>query len=181
MRKLALAARRNLAADERARASARICDSIIRSAAFLSANRLACYLPMRDEVDPMPLIERAWRAQKRVFVPVIDGRRTMKFCELGPGSVVTRNEFGLWEPVSRDAIDPRRLDVIITPVVVFDDACNRIGMGGGYYDRCFRFLKKRRKWLKPKLIGVAFECQRAARIRPDAWDVSLYRVVTENS
>ncbi len=134
---------------------------------------------MQDEVDPTPIIERAWRAGKRIFAPVIDFRGAMTFVELRPETVVVRNDFGLWEPVSGVAISRRSLDVVVTPVVAFDDQRNRIGMGGGYFDRCFRFLKKRRKWLKPKLIGVAFACQKTTRINPDPWDVSLFRIVTE--
>ncbi len=140
---------------------------------------LGAYLPMRDEVDTTAIIERAWRANKRVFAPVTDSHGTMNFCEITPDSVVARNRYGVWEPASGTIIDARDLDVVITPVVAFDDDKHRIGMGGGYYDRCFHFLTKRRKWLKPKLIGVAFSCQKTAAIRNDSWDVSLYSVVTE--
>jgi 5-formyltetrahydrofolate cyclo-ligase len=65
------------------------------------------------------------------------------------------------------------------PVVAFDANKNRIGMGGGYYDRCFHFLRNRRKWLKPKLIGVAFACQQVKNITPETWDIPFYKVVTD--
>ena len=165
-------------ANERFAASAKICERIVRSHEFRSCKNLGAYLPMRDEVDPTLIIERAWRAQKRVFVPVTDTHGVMNFCEIEPDSVVTRNRYGLWEPLSGVMIDSRNLDCVITPVVAFDNHKHRIGMGSGYYDRCFHFLKNRRKWLKPKLIGVAFECQRTTRILPNSWDVPLYCVVT---
>ncbi|MEJ2140569.1 MAG: 5-formyltetrahydrofolate cyclo-ligase [Gammaproteobacteria bacterium] len=180
-RDAALAARRAMTTNERIAASARICERIVRSHQFRACKNLGAYLPMRDEVDPTRIIERAWRAQKRVFVPVTDSHGTMNFCEIEPDSVVTRNRYGLWEPLSGLIIDSRDLDCVITPLVAFDNNNRRIGMGGGYYDRCFHFLKNRRKWLKPKLIGVAFACQESDAIKHDSWDVPLYSIVTENS
>ena len=144
----------------------------------MAARLVGCYLPTVDEVQTAPIIARAWRAGKRVFVPVTDTHSAMSFCEITPDSVLTRNQFGIWEPRSGLMIDAHDLDIVVTPVVAFDDNRNRIGMGSGYYDRCFHFLKNRRKWLKPKLIGVAFECQKTSRISPNRWDIPLYRIVT---
>ena len=178
-RAAALDARRALSARDRYSASASICERIVRSHEFRSCKLLGAYLPMRDEVDTTAIIERAWSAQKRVFAPVTDTHGVMNFCEIEPDTVVTRNRFGLWEPASGIIIDARDLDVVITPVVAFDEDKHRIGMGGGYYDRCFHFLRNRHKWRKPKLIGAAFSCQETTAIRSDSWDVTLYSVVTE--
>jgi 5-formyltetrahydrofolate cyclo-ligase len=52
-------------------------------------------------------------------------------------------------------------------------------MGGGYFDRCFHFLKHRRKWLRPKLLGIAFDCQKVEKIVSNPWDIPLYQVITE--
>ena len=147
----------------------------------MAAHNVGCYLATSDEVQTARIIERAWRAEKRVFVPVTDSDGTMNFCEITASSIVTRNAFGLWEPLAGTLIDAKSLDIAITPVVAFDDSKNRIGMGGGYYDRCFRFLKNRRKWLRPKLIGVAFECQKTSKISSNSWDVPLYRIVTNTN
>ena len=135
---------------------------------------------MGDEVDPTLIIERSWCAGKRIFAPVTDLDGSMSFFELTPNTVVTRNKHGIWEPVSNVYINVRALDVVITPLVAFDSAGHRIGMGGGYYDRCFRFLKNRRKWLKPKLIGVAFGCQEVSEIAADPWDIALYKVFSDH-
>ena len=178
-RRRGLDARRAMSADERANASAQISERVVRSHEFAACKLLGAYLPMRDEVDATLIIERAWRAQKRVFAPVTDTHGTMNFCEISPNTVVTRNRYGLWEPISGVIVDARDLDIVITPVVAFDDGRRRVGMGGGYYDRCFHFLRNRRKWLKPKLIGVAFACQESQSLKCDTWDVPLYSIVTE--
>ena len=179
LRKRALNARRSLTDQERITASAKICDYIIHSHEFMSARMIACYLPTDDEADPTAIVERAWCAKKRVFVPVTDTHGAMNFCEITSDSVVTRNNYGIWEPLSGALINVKTLDMVITPLAAFDQNNNRIGMGGGYYDRCFHFLGNRRKWLRPKLTGIAFACQEVENITPNAWDIPLYRVVTD--
>ena len=63
------------------------------------------------------------------------------------------------------------MDLVIVPLVAFDHNGNRIGMGGGYYDREFNYLKKEDSPSKPVLIGFAFDCQRFKKIEQDSWDV----------
>ena len=179
LRESALRARRSLSDKQRENASARICERVTHSHEFMASRMVGCYLPTVDEVDPTNIIERAWCANKRVFVPVTDTHGAMNFCEIGPNTVVTRNHYGIWEPLSGMCVSVKQLDIVITPVAAFDTAKNRIGMGGGYFDRCFQFLRNRCKWLRPKLIGVAFECQRVEKHVPDVWDVPLYKTVTD--
>jgi len=76
-------------------------------------------------------------------------------------------------------MNARWLHVLIVPLVGFDDNGNRLGMGGGYYDATLSFLRRRRIWRKPFLIGLAYECQRAARIPSETWDIRLDAVLTE--
>ncbi|MCP5091305.1 MAG: 5-formyltetrahydrofolate cyclo-ligase [Gammaproteobacteria bacterium] len=174
-----LRARREMPGDIRAKASAKICQRVIRSRFFLSSHYLACYLPMHDEVDTREIIERAWCANKRIFVPVLRRNQKMLFREIRTESMLVRDLFGLWEPSTGDFIDPRRLDIVITPTVAFDRQNNRIGMGGGYFDRCFAFLRHRKHWFQPKLVGVAFECQKVEKIAPNPWDIPLYSVISD--
>jgi 5-formyltetrahydrofolate cyclo-ligase len=97
-----------------------------------------------------------------------------------PDSDLVHNEWGLLEPVSGDVIEPKELDVVLTPLVAFDAERHRIGMGGGYYDRTFAFLHERRRRFRPKLVGLAFDCQRTEKIAVNPWDITLYRVITES-
>ena len=179
IRKKALLARRKMNVEERSIASQIICKKLIASHNFLSANLIACYLPMRDEVDTRFIIERAWRANKRIFVPIMRNDGEMLFREIRPDTTLHRNRMAIWEPLSGDFISPRKLQLVVTPTVAFDNFNNRIGMGGGYYDRCFSFLRHRRKWLTPKLLGVAFQCQQVEKISPNTWDVRLYKTFSE--
>ncbi len=164
--------------DDRAAESRAVGDALARTHEFHAAKTIACYLPMQDEIDPRSLIARAWRANKRVFCPVVTQHGQMVFRRLTPDTVVERGPFGIWEPATGSSVAPRDLDLVVTPLVAFDQAGHRIGMGGGYYDRCFSFLRHRHHWLQPKLIGVAFDCQKVEKISPNPWDIRLYRVIS---
>jgi len=168
-----------MSADDRRFASRRIADRFLNSRYFFSSRSIGCYLSVGDEVETAVIIERAWRAKKRIFAPVIGTGGTMTFHELLPDTVLERTGFGLWEPQSTQRIDAKKLDVVITPLAAFDSGHNRIGMGRAYFDRAFAFLKHRRQWRHPKLIGVAFDCQKVEKIKPNPWDIPLFRVVTE--
>lgn len=168
-------------ATDRAIASRRIADRFLNSRYFFSSHSIACYLATWDEVDTNRIIQRAWRAKKRIFAPVIDGGGEMTFRNLQPETTITRNRFGIWEPESEIQIDPSNLDVVVTPLVAFDFACNRIGMGGGYFDRHFAFLRSRQSWSRPKLVGLAFDCQQVEKITPNRWDIRLSRIISDSS
>ena len=134
---------------------------------------------MHDEVDTRAIIARAWRANKRVFVPVTLRSGEMFFREIRTDTTLQKNQLSIWEPDAGKIVRPHILQLVITPTVAFDRNCNRIGMGGGYYDRCFAFLRHRKHWFRPKLMGVAFKCQEVEKISPNAWDIRLYRIITE--
>lgn len=165
---------------DRVDASRRITERFLNSRYFLNSHTLACYVATWDEVDTNSIIQRAWRANKRVFAPVIGTRGEMTFRRLLPETTLVRNKFGLWEPVSELQIEPSDLDVVVTPLVVFDSKYNRIGMGGGYFDRTFAFLRCRQSWLRPKLVGLAFDCQKVEKISPKPWDIRLYHVFSDS-
>lgn len=179
LRSSALQARRSMSDHDRQTANQIINKKVVRSREFLAAKTVGLYLPMHDEVDPSEIIERAWRANKRVFCPVIDKNGKMNYHHLGRNTLLSQNDFGIWEPANNKIIAARQLDLVITPLVAFDKNLNRIGMGGGYFDRHFSFLRHRQNWLRPKLIGVAFACQEVDKIDPNPWDIRLYSVTTE--
>ncbi len=174
-------ARADLTDAIREKAEAHICDTVTRAGYFRRSRIVGCYLPSDEEVDTWPIIARAFSMGKQVYAPVLRKNGSMGFREVNANSSLSPNQFGLLEPQEGEFIDPHRLDIVITPLVAFDASGNRIGMGGGYFDRCFSFLKTRKIWLHPKLIGVAFDCQRVKEISPNPWDIELFRVITEAS
>ena len=174
-------ARQRLDDDLHAKYSLAICRRFLSSGLFYRSKTIACYLPFASEVDTCTIFDHAWRARKSVFVPVIGDGSEMRFVQIKRNTRLELNTFGIWEPVSGSEISAKKLDVVATPLAAFDENCNRIGMGGGYFDRCFHFLRSPRQWSHPKLAGIAFECQRVEKIRPNPWDIRLYRVFTESN
>jgi 5-formyltetrahydrofolate cyclo-ligase len=170
-----------MTAYEKNEASEKIVGTVVRSSLFRRAKLIACYLPMQDEVDTWQLIRRAWRMKKRIFAPVVEKNFVMKFCEVTPESTLAPNRYGLAEPQNGKIIPARQLDLVVTPVVAFDDQCNRIGMGGGYFDRTFSFLRMRQHLFHPKLIGLAFACQRVDKIVANPWDIRVFRIIDETN
>lgn len=145
---------------------------------YRRARRIAVYLAFDGEPSLAPLVEAARRQRKRLYVPVLRGM-TMTFAELERGAKLAANFFGIMEPKVGGKIDARELDLVLTPLVAFDDRGVRIGVGRGYYDRAFKFLRHRSHWRRPKLLGVAYELQRVGALTPSSWDVPLWGAVTE--
>ncbi|HYW91134.1 MAG TPA: 5-formyltetrahydrofolate cyclo-ligase [Gammaproteobacteria bacterium] len=176
--------RRELSADQRfhrGRAMSRIITAL---PLFRNSRRIALFLATDGEMDPGTVMQHAQAMDKQVFLPVLAGsprRVGLRFVRHAPGEVLVANRFGIPEPLPDPGrvINPRFLDLVMAPLVAFDDHGNRLGMGGGYYDRTFEFLRLRRSWRKPRLIGVAHEFQRLAALPREPWDVPLSGVVTE--
>jgi 5-formyltetrahydrofolate cyclo-ligase len=134
------------------------------------ARHVAIYLSLAEELDTAPAIEAFSRSSCTLYVPVIAPGRAMRFVPLAPP--FRRNRYGIAEPLARRA--PLRLDLVVLPLVAFDTAGRRLGMGGGYYDR----------WLaahpRAQRVGFGYAGQRVARVPADARDARLHAVVTEN-
>jgi len=162
----------------RAAADRAISRHILNLPEFRSAQRIALFLAFDGEPSTQRVIAAAATRGKRVYVPVLTGG-LMHFVELDTKAALTTNFFGILEPRVGSCIDARQLDLVLTPLVAFDDRGVRVGVGRGYYDRCFRFLLNRRHWRHPKLVGVAYELQRTARLVRQPWDVPLAAAITE--
>ena len=163
-------------------ASEQLAGQLLRQAAFTRAKRIAAYVGSKGEIDPMPLLHLAHDMGKQCYLPVLhpflDGR--LWFAPWTPQHDMRFNHFNIPEPVFRahDCCLPQFLSLILVPLLGFDAQCNRLGMGGGYYDRTLAFRRFRRIWKGPHLYGLAHEQQRVELIRTQAWDVQLDRIFT---
>jgi 5-formyltetrahydrofolate cyclo-ligase len=179
------ARRRALSADEQHQAARRLAVNLTGTRLFLTSRRVACYLPNDGEIDSAPVIEHIRRLRKILYLPVLSrlSHDRLWFAEAGPKTKFVPNRFGIPEPVvrSRDLVRAQELDLILLPLVGFDDKGNRLGMGGGFYDRSLEFLRHRNHWRKPHLLGIAYDFQRINGLAADPWDVPLQGVITDQA
>ena len=136
---------------------------------------------MKSEVDTANILSCAWKENLRVFVPVVRENFKMEFRNFARDTRTEPNFLGIEEPVDSEIIDSSELDIVITPLVAFDKDRNRVGMGGGYYDREFSYLANYKQHHKPLLIGIAYDCQKVEKITPNPWDIRLFRIFTETA
>jgi len=146
------------------------------------ARKIALYLPTGSELDCTPLVIQAWARGRAVFLPVICGTR-LRFAPFRPGTDLRTNRFGILEPAThaRNLSSARELDVIVAPLVAFDQQGHRLGTGGGYYDRTLAFLKQRTRVRRPHFVAVAFEIQKLDSVPVEKRDVHLDAVITEKT
>jgi 5-formyltetrahydrofolate cyclo-ligase len=96
------------------------------------------------------------------------------FVKIDKKTQYKKNIYAIPEPIytAKDIISSEDLDLVIMPLVATDKEGNRMGMGGGYYDRSFAF-KKDKKTNYPQLLGFAYDFQLISSIYPEPWDVPL--------
>lgn len=184
LRKRLRETRRALSTQERIVCAERCTDLLCHHPSFLNAQRIATYLPNDGELDTLPLITRAWEMGKQVYLPVLlpHGGNRLWFAHYEPNAPLIRNRFGIPEPVRapHTRVAPLSLDLVLTPLVAFDIKGHRLGMGGGFYDRSFAYLLRHRHWLRPRLIGLAYDFQRQPKLPSRPWDVPLHAIVTDS-
>lgn len=178
LRRALRARRRELDAGFRAEAAARVASRIASQPAFTSAQRVAVYIAFDGELDPAPLVDIARACGKDVLLPVLQGDQAMHFGLWPAAAELSSNRFGIPEPHATERFAARDVDLVLTPLVGFDAQCGRLGMGGGFYDRTFAFLLDDAE-ARPRLFGLAYDCQRVEQLPRQPWDVPLAAVVTE--
>ena len=128
------------------------------------------YVGVGSEVDPMPLMARLAGDGCTLALPVAAKDSALAFRTWRPGETLEPGAFRVPEPVGGDAVTPT---VLLVPLLAFDDACFRLGQGGGHYDRTLAALAPVRA------IGLAFEAQRVAHVPRNRFDRRLDAIVTE--
>lgn len=158
---------------------------ISRLPAFLTANRIGCYLANDGEIDLSVILERIQRMNKRCYLPVLDpgGSKRLWFAPYDDDQSMQINQFGIAEPLvsPRQYLRAAALDMLLVPLVAFDRNGNRLGMGGGFYDKTLAYFSRRQYWRKPFLLGVAHDFQRVDALEQAAWDIPLHAIITDQS
>lgn len=174
------ARRRSLNPSAQTTAAEALARQLLRLPEVQRARHIACYLPQDGEISPQRFAARARHRGKHILLPALRHfpHDHVAFAEWRGQGRQRRNRFGINEPVNTRHWRACDLDLILLPLVGFDSAGGRLGMGGGFYDRTLAF-KHGQRARKPVLIGIAHECQRVETLIRASWDVPLRAIVTD--
>ena len=156
-------------------------DSITQQALALieerNAQHIALYISFDGEISTDKLIQILWAQGKQVYLPVLHpfNPNHLLFLRYLPDTPMLKNKFGIWEPKLnvQNVLPLDELDILFTPLVAFDRQGNRLGMGGGFYDRTLQH------WQKSPFIpvGLAHQCQQVEQLPTEVWDVPLHQIL----
>lgn len=176
-------ARRALSPQQQRLAARRLYRQLAQHPLFRRARHIALYLPNDGEIDPGLLLREAQRRGKATYLPILNPwpRTRMVFQRVSPGERLQPNRFGIAEPhhCAKRQRAVWTLDLLLMPLVGFDEQGGRLGMGGGFYDRSLAYRARRKNGHKPTLLGLAHDCQKVDRLALASWDVPLRATVTD--
>ncbi len=181
LRKQLRAARRSLSLAQQKRAGKDLAGQLQNWLPLVRCRHVAFYLPNDGEIDLRPLVRVLETRGVYCYLPRvhIDGSNRVDFVLYRNGDALHPNRFRIPEPHVRNRHIPAwALQAVLMPLVGFDRQGNRLGMGGGFYDRSFAF-RKRAGCSRPLLIGVAHAIQEVPALPVQSWDMPLDFIATD--
>ena len=151
---------------------------LLTSGLFNRRARIAGYLANDGEPSIDPLIQKQHKANRPFYLPTLRKKKLVFKPYLNSDALV-HNRFNIPEPVGHQYFNPKYLNIMLMPLVGFDEQGNRLGMGGGFYDRTLSFTLRPCCTKQPLLIGVAYSQQKVNQLQSQAWDIPLDAVITE--
>ena len=150
-----LCAKRNTLDNKTQRdATTQVLQQLLQLDVFQNAHSVGLYCATRGEIDVFAL---AAQPNKQFLLPIMQNNQTLIFSTYQPGDILYANRYGISEPDASKKIVPlEQIDLIILPLVAFDETGQRLGRGAGYYDRTLHFIQQTPRPQKPYLIGVAY-------------------------
>ena len=130
------------------------------------------YYPVNFEIDDLLLLKKFEKNKFIISLPVIKKNFQMDFYKWSFSEILKVNKYGIPEPESKNIVYP---DILLVPLVAFDKNLNRLGYGGGYYDRTIEKLSKKKNIIK---IGLALSVQKIDKVPINAYDQKLDYIIT---
>lgn len=167
--------RQSLTAGQKTQAAESIIPQALSLIESYQASHIAFYLPFNGEISPIPLMEQLLQQGKKLYLPLLHPFTSgqLLFLNYDCKTSLKFNRLRIQEPVLdvRNIIPLQELEMIFTPLVACDKAGNRLGMGGGFYDRTLAQA--------PHLIsvGLAHECQQVEQLPIESWDMPLDHII----
>ncbi len=177
--------RRSLSTQQQRAAAEKLTRRLCAGPLFLRSKHIGLYIVNDGEIDPVGIARKAWQCNKKVYLPVLHPVKKgyLLFLPWTPSTPLRRNRLGILEPDIRQ-VKPRpvwALDLVLMPLTGFDRKGNRLGMGGGFYDRTFSFKQHLPGNVPPVLVGLAHECQKVRKVPMAGWDVPTHAIFTDSA
>ncbi|MBB6519954.1 5-formyltetrahydrofolate cyclo-ligase [Pseudoteredinibacter isoporae] len=171
--------RRALSQQQQSSAAQNVAQQLVKLPLYAHSQNIAAYIASDGELGLQPSIERILEAGKRCYLPRVMDTTTMEFRSFARNTRLVDNRFGIPEPAGEvTPIAPQDLDLVLLPLVGFCRTGGRLGMGGGFYDRCFAF-KAEQEGSGPALIGIAHSLQELSELPVESWDIPLSGILTD--
>lgn len=173
--------RQQISPQKSAQAAHRITEHLTSIDRYKNSHHIASFLSFDGEVDTHQLNQQLIKDKSQCFLPKLKPYppNRLWFMPYNNQSKTEKNRFGIPEvdlPI-QFAIRPSQLNIILLPLVAFDDSGNRLGMGGGFYDASLAHLSDVKQ--RPLCLGLAYEGQKVDVIPSDSWDFKIDGVITE--
>ena len=184
LRKRILELRGALSPKERYDKSICIAQQVLELECFKTCNKILLYMPVRSEVETQEIYQAAQRLGKKIYYPRVNGQQ-MEFYLTNESTEFEISTYGIKEPKPESTVsfklDEEDKIVVIIPGVAFDLDGNRIGYGGGYYDKYLRWMECIGTREKISRVAVAYACQivAAGLIENEVHDVQMDYIITE--
>jgi len=140
-----------------------------------TAKKIGGYYPSNYEIDDLEILDLLEKQNYRISLPIVKKNNQMNFYEWSKKDLLKINKFGIPEPNSSKIVYP---DILLVPLVGYDKNLNRLGYGGGFYDRYIEKIDKIKKITK---IGLAFSYQKINSVPIDQYDKKLDFIITEKA
>ncbi|MEL7630851.1 5-formyltetrahydrofolate cyclo-ligase [Pectobacterium aroidearum] len=172
--------RRLLTPEQQALFAQQACERVMAHPKIIRAESVAVFLSFDGELDTSPLIQQLWQQGKRVYLSVLHPFRAghLLFLRYASDTELVRNRLKIMEPCLdvRQVLPLPQLDILLTPLVAFDHQGQRLGMGGGFYDRTLQYRNQMSRGPYP--IGLAHDCQQVDALPVESWDIPLPEIIT---
>lgn len=170
--------RQNLSPQQQFEAEKNITQQALHFIMQKKARRIGLYLSFDGEISTKQLIEKLWQHESEVYLPLLHpfSPHHLLFLRYQENTNLVKNKFGILEPKLdvRNVLPTEKLDIIFTPLVAFDKQGNRLGMGGGFYDRTLQ------NWQQKNFVpvGLAHQCQQVDALPTESWDIPLFTILS---
>ncbi len=170
--------RQSLSPEQQSQFAQQAAKQVLAHPKIKPATNIALYLSFDGELDTRPLIQQLWQQNKQIYLPILHpfSRHHLLFLTYSPDTPLIRNRLNIDEPQLdvRQVLPVSELDVMFIPLVAFDCTGQRLGMGGGFYDRTLA------KWPQQNFypIGLAHDIQLVEKLPSASWDIPLPEIMT---